>query len=107
MILNCIKGEHRGSFLQGKSTSNVRVERQWRSVGEFVTQMFSTIFEWLKSHQDLDRDSAVDIFCLHHIFLPHLNKALAVYVNAWNHHPMSNRDLKGQSPIGMWYKGEL
>lgn len=60
----------------------------------------------LESQDDLDRNNAVDFYCLHYVFMPYLNLVLGHYVDAWNHHGMSNPGLKGLSPVQMWYRGE-
>lgn len=93
--------------MQGPSTRNVRVERQWRQVGESITQMFSRVFLEMESLHDLYREEPVDIYCLHYVFLPYLNHVISYYVDGWNHHGMSNRGLGGLSPIQMWYRGAL
>lgn len=100
-------GDNRGSYLVGPSTRNVRIERQWRQVGESVTQMFAHLFLEMEQAHDLYRDEPVDLYCLHYVFLPYFNYILTHYVDGWNHHGMSNRGLGGLSPIQMWYRGKL
>ena len=93
--------------MQGPSTRNVRIERQWRQVGETVTQQFTRHFLEMERVHHLYREDPIDIYCLHYVFLPYINFVLGYYVDMWNYHGMSNQGLKGLSPAQMWYRGQF
>lgn len=54
----------------------------------------------------LDPDNALQLYCLHFVYMPHVQAAIDGVVRAWNHHNMSSKALKGQSPIKQWQLGE-
>ena len=51
----------------------------------------------------LDIDDAVDMFCLHYVFLPRVNHALAAFKDGWNCHPISTEG--NLSPLQLWMSG--
>lgn len=63
--------------LTGKSTHNERIERMWRDVTRCVSCSFIDTFKALESENMLDPLNEVDIFCLHFVFLPLINRFLA------------------------------
>ncbi len=73
----------------GSSTHNERIERLWRDVSQSVVQPFSTTFRSLESQEDLDPLNLVDIYCLHYVFLPRINKSLESFLKGWNDHKIS------------------
>ena len=42
------------------------------------------------------------LFCLHYVYLPHINRALTEFTEQWNHHPVST-----VSPYQLWVSGML
>ena len=48
----------------------------------------------LESESALDPSNETDLFCLHHIFLPLLNKSLSEFVAAHNNHKVSTEENK-------------
>ena len=77
-----------------------RIERLWRDVYEHVLDMFYHIFYNLEAEGQLNPDSDAHIFALHWIFIPHLQRHLAFFKEAWNHHRL--RTEGNQSPIQLW-----
>jgi hypothetical protein len=61
----------------------------------------------MESVHDLDRNEPLDIYCLHYVFLPYMNYVLGIYVDGWNHHPLSGPGLRGLSPAQLWHRGWL
>ena len=63
----------------GKSVHNSRIERLWRDVYYAVIQTFYYLFYHLESLNLLDVESELDLFCLHYVFIPRINKALVEF----------------------------
>ena len=55
---------------------------------EHFKLLYCYIFE-LEAEQVLNPDNEVDIFCLHVVFLPRINKNLAEFQGSWNNHSLS------------------
>ena len=89
--------------LTGRSTHNERIERLWRDVTRCVSSSFIDTFTALEAEQMLDPTNEVDIFCLHFVFLPRVNKALADFKGSWNSHPLSTEGNK--SPLQLFVEG--
>ncbi|CAD6960472.1 unnamed protein product [Tilletia caries] len=64
------RGHHRGSFVQGPSTRNQRIERLWVDLQAWTTGTYKTIFGQLEADGLLDTASPVHLWCLHLVFLP-------------------------------------
>ncbi len=89
--------------LTGSSTHNERVERLWRDVRHDVTSAFINTFWALESEGMLDPLNEVDIFCLHFVFLPRVNKCLCDFQGAWNQHALSTEG--NMSPLQLFVEG--
>lgn len=53
----------------------------------------------------LNADNDTDIFCLHYVFIPRINKSLSSYREAWNNHPLSSEG--NRSPLQLYTGGSL
>ena len=89
----------------GKSVHNSRIERLWRDVYYAVIQTFYYLFYHLESLNLLDVESELDLFCLHYVFIPRINKALVEFTQAYNNH--SIRTEHNWSPYRMWVNGMI
>ncbi len=78
------------SVITGSSVHNERIERLWRDVPRSVSSIFISLFRSLEEEGKLDSLNAVDIFCLHWVFLPIINKTLEEFRESWNNHPLSS-----------------
>ena len=67
--------------------------------------MFSQIFRSLESDGLLDPLNEVDLYCLHLIFLPRINKCISGFVDSWNHHPLSTEG--NRTPYQLFFEGML
>ena len=47
----------------------------------------------------------VHLFCLQHVYLPRINRALDEFAEQWNQHPVSTAE--NQSPSQLWVSGML
>lgn len=73
-------------IITGSSTHNEQVERLWCDVHCSVAKVFSELFERCGI---LDPLNEVDIYCLHYIFLPRVNRPLEEFHESWNDHSLS------------------
>jgi len=81
------------------------VERLWRDVTRCVSSSFNDVFHILEAEAVLDPLNEVNIFCLHFIFLPHINRCLTDFRGNWNNHPLSSEG--NMSPLQLFTEGLL
>ena len=88
-------GEDSGSVVVGSSVHNQRTERHNRSVNENVIERYKQIFYRMEAEGILDPDNPTDIFCLHYVYLPRMNRSLKEFIAAHNNnHPVSTEGDK-------------
>lgn len=87
----------------GSSTHNERIERLWRDVRTSVLQPFTETFRSLESEDSLDPLNDIDLFCLHHVFLPRINENLTSFSHGWNNHRISTEH--GRTPMQLHVGG--
>ena len=104
-LMFVMKGLNRGSHIAGSSTHNQRIERLWRDVFRCVCALYYSLFYMLEDSGLLSPTDDVDLFCLHYVFLPRINRALQEYSEAYNHHPM--RTAHNWSPYQLWYHSSI
>lgn len=95
--------ERHGKVMTGKSCHNERIERLWRDVTRCVSSSFIEVFTALEADGLLDACNEVDLFCLHFVFLPRINKSLTDFQGSWNHHSLSTEG--NVSPLQLMIEG--
>ncbi|EKD05022.1 hypothetical protein A1Q2_00671 [Trichosporon asahii var. asahii CBS 8904] len=98
------KGRWRGTFIQGPSTRNQRIERLWVDLQKTCTSRHRSIFIYLENIGYLSPDNDIDLWALHYVYLPVVNEALKCFVSYWDKHRI--RTAGNQSPAKMWAMNE-
>lgn len=91
------------SVITGSSVHNERVERMWRDVNRCVVSTFSETFRRLENDDILNPLNEVDMYCLHVIFIPRINKCLTEFKESWNNHGLSSEGNK--TPYQLYLEG--
>ena len=89
--------------LAGRSIHNTRIERLWWDVHRVVGSRFKNIFESLKYSGELDLDDPLDLWVLHTIFLPIINRSLRTFQTTWDFHRSASAQEK--SPHRLYLEG--
>lgn len=92
-------------MITGSSVHNQRIERLWRDLHHGVTKLFYRLFYHLEQHDLLDPLNERQLYAIHYIFVPRINKALHEFRNSWNHHRI--RTARNKSPHQLFTAGVL
>jgi len=68
--------------ITGSSVHNERVERLWRDVHRCIASNFVEKFQRLESDGLLDPVNEVDLYVLHLVFLPLINKCITEFTDS-------------------------
>ncbi|KAH7919171.1 hypothetical protein BV22DRAFT_1023459, partial [Leucogyrophana mollusca] len=87
------------------STHNTRIERLWVEVGRHFVRRWKAFFVHLECLHGLDRRNPHHLWLLHFLFLDLINTDCQVFIDEWNHHPISTAG--NQSPADMRFLSEV
>ncbi len=88
----------------GSSVHNERVERLNYDINNQVVSCFKQTFSELEREEALDCENATDLFCLHYVLLPIINKRLDEFRAAHNNHNISTE--RNRTPIQLFFHNQ-
>ena len=103
MFSHPLRGPGRGSYISGKSCHNQRIERFWRDLFHGCLFLFYYIFCYLEESGSLVIDNEADLYCLEYVFLPRINRHIALFAEGYDNHPI--RSESNMNPNQLWLYG--
>lgn len=98
--------EHHGEYgvIAGTSVKNQRVERLNGDLNRHVNRPYSEVFHDLEFRGELNPKNDVDLFCLHYVFLPRINRAIQEFAASYNCHNLSTE--KNATPLQLFWANQ-
>ena len=66
---------------------------------------YQGLFWHLENHGVLDVDNEKQMYVLHMVYLPRLNRELKEWQDVWNNHFL--REMKNRSPLQLWHADRI
>ena len=98
--------QHQGEYgvIAGKSVQNQRVERLNGDLNWHVNCPFSEIFHDLELRGELNPKNDLNLFCLHFVYLPRINRAILQFGASYNCHSLSSE--KNATPLQLFWANQ-
>ena len=85
------------------SLVKAHITSELSAYGEIYTQLASAFFYFLEDVDLLDPDNILDLYVLHYVFLPVIQKQLDIFRETWARHSL--RTERNRSPRQLWMIG--
>lgn len=67
-------------IIVGSSAHNERIEHLWRDFHRSVSVVYGNCFRGMEAEGILDHLNEVDLYCLHYVFIPRINRSLKTFM---------------------------